>query len=238
MLRLHITQYVLLLCGPLWGPPNTLTLPVTETSMKTRFLTIIATLTVLSVTPGCGVLRQFWFGRGARCGNGALTQGPLANLRNRVQQQGQVALPTTGTCQQQPVVAAPGTLAGPNCGCAPAYAGAVCGHESACGLESACGIESYGGVINDPYLNGGIVSGGVVNGGIVDGGIVNGGIVGGEIIGGSIAPGTVIDGGTVIGGPYPSGTGWTPRYQSNRVDTDGAKILSEEPLPHGAVPLN
>ena len=97
------------------------------------------------------------------------------------------------------------------------HAAPTCGQESVCGVESYSGLQSYGGVINDPYLTGSMVDGGVVNG-------------------------TVIDGGTVIGGPYSVGTpvnGWVPApYRANKVDTDGAKILSEEPLPPGAVPLN
>lgn len=185
--------------------------------MKTRILTVVAAMTLLAVTPGCGVLRQFWFGRGARCGSNAGLRGPLARLHDR-KKQSYASIPTAPVCQQ-PVAVAPALAPQGDCGCP--TTGPVYGSPTYMG-EQACGIESYGGVVNDPYLNGGIV-----NGGVVDGGVINGGIVGEY----------------PIGSPYPS-SGWQPAplnsqgYRTQRVDTDGAKILSEEPLPPGAVPLN
>lgn len=147
--------------------------------MKTRIITMVATLTLLSLTSGCGVLRQFWFGRGARCGVKALHNAPAAD-----------------------------------CGCgpaAPAYAA-----EPVCGNEPVCGYESYGGVVNDPYLSGGVVGGGV--------------IVGGEYPAES-----------VIGNEA-----WVPRgsqnivapqsYGANKFDTDGARIINE--LPPGVTSSN
>lgn len=107
-----------------------------------------------------------------------------------------------------------------------------CGCEMATPIvsEPVCGIESYGGVINDPYLTGQVVGDGVMmgNGGIIS----NGTVIDGQIIGGSSMPGTVMPDNFVPADMNSQG------YRSNRVDTDGARIISEEPLPPGVVPAS
>jgi hypothetical protein len=105
--------------------------------------------------------------------------------------------------------------------------------------EPVCGFESYGGFINDPYLSGGVVTEGVVgNGVIVDNGMVidNGMVMGDGMVMGEYPSGTSIQGTTV---PDNFSTRIDSQgYQSNKYDTDGARIISEEPLPPGVVPVN
>lgn len=104
--------------------------------------------------------------------------------------------------------------------------------EVGCGCEVAppvyaseplCGIEAYGGVINDPYLSGNVISDGVISGGVITEGMIGEGVI--EYPSGSSIPGTVMP------------DNFDPRgYQSNKFDTDGARIISEEPLPPGVTP--
>ena len=67
--------------------------------------------------------------------------------------------------------------------------------------------------------------------------------VDGQIIGGgTIMNGTVMNG-TVMGGMGYNDSSWVPRpgsdgYSSNKFDADGHRIISEDPLPPGAVPAN
>ncbi len=163
--------------------------------MKTRIITVVASVTLLCLTSGCGVMRQFWFGRGARCGPNAPRYAPV----------GQPATPCRSPLCQQPAAVMPQA----GCGCetaTPAYA-----------AEIGCGIESYGGVINDPYLSGGIVGDGVIVG---------------EYPAGSSLPGTIMPDNFVPAQIDSQG------YRSNKFDTDGARIISEEPLPPGVTPIN
>ena len=177
--------------------------------MKTRIMTVVASVTLLCLTSGCGVMRQFWFGRGARCGPHAPKYVPVAP-----------PAPCHAPIRQQPVAAVPQA----GCGCetaAPVYA-----------REVGCGIESYGGVINDPYLSGEIVGNGVIMGEYpyASGQIVGDGVIVGEYPAGSSLPGTVMP--DNFGPAQIDSQG----YRSNKFDTDGARIISEEPLPPGVTP--
>ncbi len=99
-------------------------------------------------------------------------------------------------------------------------------------------ISNYGSAAIDPYhqgtvIGGGqVIGGGVINGMPVDGQIINEQVIGGGVYGGDIYGGQIIDGGSW----FPRGTSST--YSANKYDADGHKILSEEPLPPGAVPAN
>jgi hypothetical protein len=83
--------------------------------------------------------------------------------------------------------------------------------------EPVCGIEAYGGVINDPYLSGDVISEGVIGDGVIMG----------EYPSGATIPGTIV----------PDNFD-ARQYQSNKFDTDGARIISEDPLPPGVVRAN
>ncbi len=69
--------------------------------------------------------------------------------------------------------------------------------------EPVCGFESYGGVVNDPYLSGGVVTEGVVGDGVIMG----------EYPAGSSIQGTVL----------PDNFEPAQGYRSNKFDTDGAQ---------------
>ncbi|NND98796.1 MAG: hypothetical protein HKN47_15865 [Pirellulaceae bacterium] len=199
--------------------------------MKNRILMVVLTATLLSLTTGCSGMRNFLFGRGARCGLCQTIRQPLSRLNPRNNQNAQVPVPQN------------------NCGsnqCGQTYGPDVtgttelgCGLERGCGLEVGCGqemisnqcpcgnnisgygpvVNHYGSVVNDPYL-----SGNVIDGQIVDGQIING---------------QIIDGGYPVEGQI-MGDSWRPRsetnYPSYKVDADGHRIISEEPLPPGATP--
>ncbi|QDT10479.1 hypothetical protein [Planctomycetes bacterium K23_9] len=222
--------------------------------MNKRILTVVATVTLLCTTSGCSGMRNFLFGRGARCGLCSNLRRPLQRI-NPLNRQTQVpvapmmqAAPLAGTTCAPGLMATPNSY-GPQLGCGME---AGCGREMGCGLEAGCGIEtlpnscncgnasSYGPVIRnygsasiDPYLAGGqVIDGGVINGMPIDGQIIGNPIMGEQVIGSSIYGGQAFDGGS-----------WVPRgdsgiYSANKYDTDGNKIISEEPLPPGAVPAN
>ena len=217
--------------------------------MKNRILTVVTIASLLSMFSGCGTMRNFFFGRGARCG--------ICNTINQPRQplfpRRQVPVPpasTYGPAVQTQI--APGcnicNQATPQMGCG---VEAGCGHEMGCGIEAGCGHEVHSGTCNcgvansygpaisnygpsvDPYLGGvssGYIDGGTVSSGVVDGGVLHGGVVGEGIINSYPVDGTVL----------PEGN-WYQRpelQQSFKVDQDGHRIISEEPLPPGATPVN
>ena len=191
--------------------------------MNTRFVSVVASVMLLLVSSGCGTLRQFWFGRGARCG--------LCNNTQSILPGRPALLPQAAPCLQAPY--APVTpqpqvplAVAPNAGCeCNTYAGPQYGvqGELGCGSEvaakcPACATNSsgygnvvgdygydsssdqYGNVVNDPYLQG-------------------------DIVGSS-----VYDNGTVYGNPS--------NIISDDFDARGDRIISRDPLPPGAVPAN
>ena len=227
--------------------------------MNTRILTVAAVMTLLTLSSGCSGMRNFLFGRGARCGLCNSQRTPLLPRQNLDANVPVAAGASRGLCglrnnapAQAPLTYAPNYAAEPGCGYEPA-----CGHEAGCGYETAadqcnCGgvvsgtssygpsnygpvVENYAPVVSDPYSSGNVVGSYPVEGQIVGNGYpIDGTVMGAPMIGSPVVGSPVI-GGTVIGGSVVGD--WQPRYQSNKVDSDGAKIISEDPLPPGATPL-
>ena len=230
--------------------------------MNTRILTVVGAVTLLCTMTGCSGMKSFLFGRGARCGLCNRLQAPAtAPLAGQIPLTKPIG--SAGGFQNQ-LGCGREAGCGTELGCGLERG---CGLEAGCGQEAIsnscnCG-RSYGPVVSnfgsqapivsDPYLSGNIV-GGTVSGGIVGGEIVGNSFpIEGQVIdGGYPIEGQVIDGGypiggEIIGGGYPIegqiiGDGsWYQRgsgYSSNKVDLDGHRILSEDPLPPGAIPLN
>ena len=184
--------------------------------MIARFWSVVATVTLLTLVPGCSGMRDFLFGRGARCG-----------LCNRFSQPAPAPQPPASPCQSaQPyasVPCAPQVVSEP-CECAPQY-GVGYSQHAECG---PCGSGVVGESTVDPYLSGGEY--------LHDGSIpMEGAVIGGQVVPGQIVPGTVLPGdGAVIGvptidgvqGSVPmGGTGvdsWQPS-QSRRVNRVGTR---------------
>ncbi len=222
--------------------------------MNTRICSIIASVTLLIFSSGCGSTRNFLFGRGARCGlcNRASTPAPPPAMQAPCGQT-PYAAPAYGApqCQtpayQGSVVTAPAS----GCGCngntgnvdgGQAYAGNPCGScgdggqayaGNSCGgcadygmtygggeCGGDCGnvVGGYGPVVTDPYTNGGIVGGSVPYNGVV----------GEQVIGGQVYPGT--------SAPIQSDN-FDARVNSQKFDSDGNRILWEQPLPQGTTAL-
>ncbi len=213
--------------------------------MNTRILTVLATAALLCTTVGCSGMRNFMFGRGARCGLCNDARGTLRNL-NPLARQNQVqsgplaqAPPLIGGRCRSRNVTPPANNYGPQ---VKSGGEAVCGVEAGCGMEQApvacnscppygAAMGNYDSTMADPYLNG--------DGQIIDGQIIDGQIIDGQIIDG----GNVIGGGVVNGQAIDSSGAWLPRgdssvYSANKYDQDGHRIISEDPLPPGAVPAN
>lgn len=62
--------------------------------MNARFLTVVSTVMLLASTTGCGSIRNFLFGRGARCGQPIASQPVMPSY-------GAVAAPGCNTCSNQ-----------------------------------------------------------------------------------------------------------------------------------------
>lgn len=173
-------------------------------------------------------------------------------------------------CQAPPCQSAPCQSAPPNdCGCNSYAQGAYsepCGscHSSGYG-DCGCGstVDGYAGVVQDPYLTGGVP---VMRGGssgypmgpqpgeMINGEVVVGpGQMGPGQMGpgqsGQVSPGAAPpmspdnfqqrSGDVYPQGTYPQGSGTggnypQSNYQSRKFDTDGKKILWESPLPAGS----
>lgn len=203
--------------------------------MNIRIGSIMMAATLIATSTGCGTMKNFLFGRGARCG--LCSSLPIPKFGNMAS-----APCSTGLCPSSPVAApayAPApAYQSPICNSAP-IAGSPCGcenyadhsHGSEIYSSGMCGCgqhggqsygdetylgESYGPISSDPYLN---------SGQIIEGSVPN------------------------YGQPIPNGTSYplnsTPQsypivpsqsdgFQARKVDSDGNKILWEEPLPSGA----
>lgn len=239
--------------------------------MNNRITTVIVITMLVTLTSGCrGTMGSFWFGRGARCG--LCNQTPVPQFGN-VMQAPQQAPPGPGcgprpSCiskpwqkpYQQPCQGAPYQQApAGDCGCnnyvtppGGDTCGGTCGqapYSSAYG-DCGCGnvVNEQGGIVNDPYLSGGVPFQGGSNsiqsqpypGQVIDGEVV---VSPGQVIDGQMVPGTSVPGpndnwqprnypqGTVPQGTGSTGTFAPQNYQSQKFDTDGKKILWEEPLP-------
>lgn len=105
--------------------------------MNRRIFSVLTTVTLILLSTGCSGMRDFMFGRGARCG-----------LCNRSNPQPPAAFPY-GPPPAAPPMAAPGC-----CGCN-GYPAA--GHNSYVGSgyvggDCGCGVTSGYGTVVDPYL--------------------------------------------------------------------------------------
>ncbi|MEO1528273.1 MAG: hypothetical protein AAFX06_22860 [Planctomycetota bacterium] len=101
--------------------------------MNNRILTIVMTAVLLSTSTGCGVFRNFLFGRGARCGLCNRLSAPAQKLAP-------AAVPAAPACNTPTYVQPQVPQA--SCGCQP----------DPCGQTHAY----------DPYLSGGYVGSGMV----------------------------------------------------------------------------
>ncbi|MGI9471446.1 MAG: hypothetical protein ACR2NZ_07945 [Rubripirellula sp.] len=127
--------------------------------MNTRICSVIAVMSLMSFSVGCGGMRNFLFGRGARCG--------LCN-RNAPE-------PQFGNTMQAPC-GAPRCQGAPQggCGCnGQAYSAQPCGTcgstaagDCGCGgMTGTYGSGNYGTV--DPYMSGGAVPSAIPQNGTV-----------------------------------------------------------------------
>lgn len=118
----------------------------------------------------------------------------------------------------------------PDCGCPP-YSETPCGetcYGSAYGYQGDCGSMMYGDASSDPYLGGHSMP--------YEGQIIDGGVIGEHGVPGSAAPGAPVPGSQSFGPPIQSDQfvpRGTDRWQSQKFDTDGNRIIWEEPLPEG-----
>lgn len=202
--------------------------------MNIRIGSIMMAATLIATSTGCGTMKNFLFGRGARCGlcsslGSCLPTPKFGNMAS--------APCSTGLCPTGPVAA-------PAYAPAPAYQSPVCnsapiaGNPCECenyadhsyGSEiyssGTCGCgqhggetylgESYGPISSDPYLN---------SGQIIQGSVPN---YGQPIPSGVTSPLTSYP------QSYPTVPSQSDGFQARKFDSDGNKILWEEPLPAGA----
>lgn len=118
--------------------------------MNASISSVVTTVTLLIITPGCSGMGNFLFGRGARCG--LCNRGPAFQAPQPPRPQ-----PQTQPCQpnpcvpyqpQQPYGMTPAYPAGP---CSP-----PCGtYGSAYGGDCQCG-SAY---MSDPYIGGEVIEG-------------------------------------------------------------------------------
>ena len=105
-------------------------------------------------------------------------------------------------------------VASADCGCNGNVASDVCTGDATCGSYGAAygpGVEysnSYGPVVSDPYSEQ----------------VIGGGVMYGQ---GAMGPGTIIDGGYVPGSMPDD-------FEARRYDTQGDRIIRQDPLPPGA----
>lgn len=191
--------------------------------MNTRLCSVIAAATLLTISSGCSGMRDFLFGRGARCGLCRSTPAPI------IPPAPVPYAPPPATCPppMQGVVTAPPM----GCGCneyvtGSVHAGMPCGNcgticgDCGCGCSGA--VESYGPVVNDPYLSGQVMGGPIPQ---------NGQIISDQVIGQSAQP-PVLPGATMPPAPIQPDD-----FSARKFDSDGNRILWEQPLPDGASSL-
>ncbi|KAA5540715.1 hypothetical protein FYK55_20210 [Roseiconus nitratireducens] len=173
--------------------------------MNNRMMTVLMAALLVSASTGCTSMKNFLFGRGARCGLCNRVSLPTAPFLPR-------AAPAPPTCNTptyvQPNYGGPQT----GCGCSPAPCNNSCNTGS--GYGPAPTNNCYR---NDPY------QGGVCGSGTV--------MEGQPIYGENWQPAPTTPEGyrANYGDPYDTGY---------KVDSDGARILHEEPLPPGAMNVN
>lgn len=213
--------------------------------MNARICSVIASVTLMAFSTGCSGTRNFLFGRGARCGlcTKKASVVPAPQFGNTMPALQPYAPVSAAPCQTAPCPSAPCQ--------APAYQGSVVtAPQSGCGCNGVSGIVSGGGVytgnacgscgdygvsygggcnscgnaaqgyVTDPYLNSGTVVGEVVP--------HDGQIIGEPVLGGQGIPSTST--------PIQSDN-FDARVDARKFDSDGNRILWEQPLPEGATAL-
>ncbi|WP_236624734.1 hypothetical protein [Rhodopirellula sp. SWK7] len=211
--------------------------------MTIRSFTLVTLVMVMGSATGCGGMRNFFFGRGARCG-----------LCSRIGAVGTAINPLAPPPNAAPAAPGCGT---PRCGLfgrnpAPTYAPPVAAAPMA-PCQTPYQDVCQGGYVGNGYVNNGYVDGGYSVGMAGDCGCGSscGGDCGVTQYGGVQYDGGVVDpylGSGVYDGGYNSGViqgdGFQPRtHQSNRFDpgqfdSQGDRIISADPLPPGANILN
>ncbi len=181
--------------------------------MNKQILTVVAAVVLLSTSSGCTGMKNFLFGRGAKCGLCNRVGSPLG------------ILPGANVAPPVAYESAPYAVAPPsNCGCnghAHIAGDETCnGHDVGYGNPDPCldGSYAHGSYPVDPYLNGGIVGSSVVPN--------QGEYIVGE---GAIGPGTIPQGGYIPQQGYVPGSSLPDNF-----DARGDRIISAEPLPQGA----
>lgn len=198
---------------------------VKETEMNIRIGSIMMAATLITTSTGCGTMKSFLFGRGARCG--LCSSLPIPKFGN--------SMPGScgsGLCGSKPLAGlAPGgpifgsaPVAGDPCECE-TYAGFDPGSEVYSSGTCPCGQhggetylgESFSPPIGvDPYLN---------SGQAIESAIPN--------YGQSIPSGTTYPLNS-FPQSFPTVPSQSDGFQARKFDSDGNKILWEEPLPSGA----
>ncbi len=190
--------------------------------MNIRIGSVMMAATLIATSTGCGTMKNFLFGRGARCGlcsslGSCLPTPKLGNMMS--------APCSTGVCPSAPAAApayapvfqsqapapcecesyghnsyGPEVYSSGTCGCGQ-HGGEVYGGETYMG-------ESYSPTVSDPYLG----SNQIINSGVPN----YGQPIGGNSYGQPMMQGAPIQ---------------SDGFQARKFDADGNKILWEEPLP-------
>ncbi len=132
--------------------------------MNTRICSVVATVTLLMMTTGCSGMRNFLFGRGARCGS--------SNPAPAAQQQ-----PCGGNTYAPQMNCNPGVVSVPQGGCG------TCGETYGSAYLGGCGCGTT--YSNDPYMSGEVMGSMPYPGQVID---VTEGVVGGDNFGPRVAP--------------------------------------------------
>lgn len=167
--------------------------------MNKRILTVVMIAAVVSTSTGCTPFRNFFFGRGARCGLCTRLSAPF-------RRQAPVTAPAQPTCNQPTCIQPQYTPLAAGCGCEPGVVQTP-GYGQPGTVSSACPCDPYSGAVGN---------------------------------------------GVILGNGQPAyGGTWYPsdreRYRAEymgypdmgyKIDNDGARIISEDPLPAGAQAVN
>ncbi len=130
--------------------------------MNTRICSVVATVTLLTLSTGCSGMRNFLFGRGARCGLCNRLDVSTPSYDTVQQAPCGSTCPTYGTTVPQNVVTGPQV----GCGCVTDSCGS-CGTTYGSAYGGSCGCGVAGQYTVDPYLSGGTIVDGAVGNGVI-----------------------------------------------------------------------
>ncbi len=222
--------------------------------MTIRSLTLVALVMVMGSSSGCCGMKNFMFGRGARCG-----------LCNRARAIGTAINPLAAAPAPAPTAAAAPGCRLPGCGLfgrnqapnyAPTYApptayapAPACAPNYAPNYGNCQGGYAAPGYAAPNYAHDGCASEGYSSAMPSDCGcgVSCGGNCGSSYQGGVMYDGSGVDpylGSGAVNGGYQGGgsmqgDGFQPRnYRANRYDEQGDRIISEDPMPSGIEYLN